>query len=53
MVRMSVLTFIELAEDIKKDMNGKNIDEYEICLRDVDLEKWHACIYQKPGYSII
>ena len=53
MVRMSVTNFLDLAEDIKKDFLNKNSDEYEIALRDIDDNKWHASVYKMPGYSVI
>lgn len=53
MVRMSVTNFLDLAEDIKKDCLNKNTDEYEIALRDIDDNTWHASVYKMPGYSVI
>lgn len=53
MVRMSVTNFLDLAEDIKKDLLNKNSDEYEIALRDIDEDSWHASVYKLPGFSVI
>lgn len=53
MVRMSVTNFLELAEDIKKDFQIKNSDEYEIALRDIDDNTWYASVYKLPGFSVV
>ena len=53
MVRMSVISFLELAEDIAKDLENKNAAEYEIALSEIDFDKWHVSVYKLPGYSIL
>lgn len=53
MVRMSVTSFLELADDISKDLENKNVAEYEIALSEYDVDKWHVSVYKLPGYSIL
>ena len=53
MVRMSVTSFLELADDISKDLDNKHAAEYEIALSEYDVDKWHVSVYKLPGFSIL